>query len=193
MKRIKKLNNKTKFYIVVTLILLCLTLTIFGTIYALKHNHEGYVISTGDLPVKYTASSNQVDNITLPTPNITVTTDKLPNQTGTLTEVDLATFKKLFQSSTKSIVTLEKDGCSYCEDFEPKFVDALEYFSIKAYKINISKLSNDELSELYNYVDFTGTPTTYIVNNGNAVHSYTGTADVDTLAAFIEYFYVRSN
>ena len=62
-----------------------------------------------------------------------------------------------------------------------------------AYKINISDLTNDELSELYNYIDFNGTPTTYIISNGKAIHTYTGTADQDTLSSFIDYFYIRNN
>ena len=188
-----KLNKNVRFYIIITLTAITVILTTFGIFYALKNNHKGYVISSGDLPVKFTADASQVDSITLPTPITKVDTDTLPKTTGTLTSIDFKTFKLLFQTSKKSILTLEKDNCSYCEDFEPKFINALEYFKVTAYKINISSLTEDELSEIYNYIDFTGTPTTYIISNGKANHSYTGTADQDTLSSFIDYFYVRNN
>lgn len=188
-----KLNKNTRFYIIIALTILVAILTIYGVCYALKNNHKGYVISSGDLPVKFTADASQVDNITLPTPNISITKETLPKTTSTLTEINYDAFKSLFQTSKKSILTLEKDGCSYCEDFEPKFINALDYFNITAYKLNLSDLSSDELSDIYNYIDYTGTPTTYIISKGNAIHSYTGTADQDTLSSFIDYFYIRNN
>ena len=188
-----KLNKNTRLYIIIALLSVTVILTVFGTVYALKNNHKGYVISSGDLPVKFTADASQVDSITLPTPTVTVNLDTLPKTNGTLTDIDFKTFKLLFQTSKRSILTLEKDGCSYCQDFEPKFINALDYFKATAYKINISNLSEDELSEIYNYIDFTGTPTTYIISNGKAIHTYTGTADQDTLSSFIDYFYIRNN
>lgn len=192
MKKIK-LSKKTRFYTVLGLGIITILLIIIGVIYALKNNKSGSVISTGDLPVKFTASANQVDSITLPIPDVEVSLTTLPKTTGTLTTIDFATLKKLFQTSKKSILTLEKTDCSYCEDFEPKFINSLEYYNVTAYKINISDLTNDELSELYNYIDFNGTPTTYIIENGASTHSYTGDADQDTLSSFIDYFYIRNN
>ena len=192
MKKIK-LSKNTRFYTIIGLGAIALVLVIVGVTYALKNNNNDYVISSGDLPVTFTGSASNVDGITLPDPNVTVSTDTLPKTTGTLTTINFSTFKKLFQTSKKSILALEKTDCSYCEDYEPKFIAALEDLEVTAYKINLSDLTNDELSELYNYLDFNGTPTTYIIENGKAIHSYSGTADQDTLSSFIDYFYIRNN
>src|SRR5574344_1747309 len=190
----KKINkNNLKFIIVMILIVIALGLIVYGVIYASKHIKEGNVLSSGELNIKYSGNASAIDAITLPIPSLEVNLTTLPKTTGTLTEINFATFKTLFQTNKKSILILEKTGCEYCEDFEPKFISALESNNATAYKINISNFSSSELSNLYDYVDFNGTPTTYIINNGKAIHSYSGDADSDTISAFIEYFYTRTN
>jgi thiol-disulfide isomerase/thioredoxin len=186
----KKINVK---YIVITLFVIMVALIGYGVYYTVKHYNDGNIVKTGNLDVQFTADASQVDGLDLPNPNIKITLDTLPATTGTLTEIDFKTMTKLFATSQASILALEKTGCSYCEDFEPKFISALEDANVTAYKINISNFTSDELSKLYNYLDFNGTPTTYVIKNGVAVHSYTGTADKETLGAFIDYFYIRNN
>lgn|SRR5574344_504757 len=193
MKKKNLKSNNVKVMIVLFLGILGVGLIIFGIIYACKHLNEGNVISSGDLNIKYTGNASAIDAITLPVPNVSVNLTTLPKTTGTLTEINFATFKTLFQTNKKSLLVLEKTGCEYCEDFEPKFISALESNSATAYKINISNFTSTELSNLYDYVDFNGTPTTYVINNGSATHSYSGDADTDTISAFIDYFYTRSN
>jgi thiol-disulfide isomerase/thioredoxin len=190
----KKLNKKNiQSIIIIGLFVVMAGLITFGVIYTVRHYHDGEVLNSGDLPVKFTGDAASVDSIELPNPNLKITLDTLPDTDGTLTEINFKTMTKLFQTSKTSILVLEKTGCTYCEDFEPNFISALENYKLTAYKINISNFTTDELSELYNYLDFNGTPTTYIIRNGVAVHSYAGDADTDTISAFIDYFYIRCN
>ena len=179
------------------IIIIVLTLTIISFIgyaifYTIKHKDDGEVLSSGKIQVQFNANG-ALDILTLPNPLENVTSKTLPETKGTLTEIDFKTLKKLFQTTKKSILALEKDDCEFCADFEPKFIEALEENNATAYKINISKISNDDLINIYNYIDFNGTPTTYIIENGKATHSFSGTSDKETLSAFIEYFYIRSN
>ena len=54
-------------------------------------------------------------------------------------------------------------------------------------------MNKSELNEMFNYIDFAGTPTTYVIEKGNAKHSLSGLVDSESLKAFIDYFYIRSN
>lgn len=173
---------------IIGIILIC-----FGAYYAIKHRNDGDTIGQGKIDIKFTNDPTSIDAVKQPNPNVKVTLTTSPDTKGYLTEINLSTFKKLFETSNKSLLVLEKDDCEYCKDFEPKYIEALKENSAYSYKINISKLSAKEVSELYQYIDFTGTPTTYVIENGYATHTYTGTTDKETISAFIEYFYVRNN
>ena len=170
-----------------------IVLIIYGVYYAFKHKDDGDTIGKGSINVQFTNDPSAIDAITQPTPDVKVTLTTSPETTGYLTEINLSTLKKLFETSNKSLLILVKDDCEYCKDFEPKYLEALKENSAYSYKINVSKLSGKDMSELYKYIDFTGTPTTYVIENGKATHTYTGRTDKDTISAFIEYFYVRNN
>lgn len=170
---------------------LCIGLFIYASYFAIKHKNDGEVLSTNKVNVSFNASG-QLDVVTMPNPNQNITLKTLPETTDTLTTINYNTFKKLFMTTKKSILTIEKNNCNYCADYEPKFIEALNENNVKAYKLNISDLSNSELFKIYDFVNFTGTPTTFIIENGKVTHSFSGTTDKETLSAFIEYFYVRN-
>lgn len=186
------MDEKKQKMILIIFAIISVCLLGYGIFYTIKHKDDGEILTEGKIKINYSANG-ALDVVTQPTPNENITLKTLPETTGNLTEINLNTLKKLFQTTKKSILTLEKNGCSYCTEFEPKFIEALEENNATAYKINISNLSNDELTKLRNYVDYTGTPTTYIIENGKVSHSFTGTTDKDTISSFIEYFYVRTN
>lgn len=186
------MNEKQKKAIIFLGVLLVI-IVCFGAFYAFKHKDDGAVLKKGSLDAHYYGSKESIDSVPQPTPNVKVNLTTSPNTKGTITEINYDTFKKLFQTSNKSILILVKDGCSFCEDFEPKVTKALKDNNAFAYKINLTKLSTDEIKDIHNYVGYDGTPMTYIIQNGKATHSFSGTTEEETISAFIEYFYVRNN
>ena len=186
------MKDNKKIILIIICALLSVGFLIYAIFYAIKHKDDGEVLSTNKVKINLT-SNGQLDVVTMPTPNENITLKSLPETPSTLNEIDFNTMIKLFKTTKKSILSLVKDNCSYCQDYEPKMIDALNDNNVKAYKLNISKLSSSELTKLFNYVDFTGTPTTYIIEDGKVSHSFSGTSDKENLSAFVEYFYVRSN
>ena len=186
------MKKNKQFILLIICFIIAISLLIYGIYFAIKHKNDGEVLGSGKINVNYSAG-DQLDVLTQPSPKENIVLKTLPDTNGTLTEINFNTLKKLFQTTKKSILTVEKDDCSYCESFEPKFIEALDDNGVTAYKINISKLNTNELTNLYNYVNFEGTPTTYIIENGKVSHSFKGNTDKETISAFVEYFYVRSN
>jgi thiol-disulfide isomerase/thioredoxin len=137
------------------------------------------------------SSKDMVDSIEQPNSQRKITLDTLPEVTDTLTEVDFTTFKKLFKTSKKSVLILEKTDCDYCIAYEPIFIEALTELEINAYKINISNLSNKDKVNIYDYLNYSGTPTVYIIENGNVTHTFEGLTDKDTTESFLDVFYLR--
>ena len=86
-------------------------------------------------------------------------------------------------------MVVTKTGCSYCEEFLPELKQALGNLGISAYEVNISKMGKEE--NIGNFLVVTGTPITYIIENGNVVHTFSGSTDTKTIEAFLDLYYVR--
>ena len=145
----------------------------------------GLVIFT----VYYLLSNKDVNKVPVKELDIKVTLDTLPNTDGILTELKYKDFTKLFQTSKRSILVVTKTGCGYCEEFLPELKSALGNLGISAYEVNMSNL--DKTENIGNYLVVTGTPITYIIENGNVVHTFSGSTDAKTIEAFLDLYYVR--
>ena len=186
-------NSNIKLYIILALLLVIIGLVIFVVVYAFNNKNNEDVKKLNDFKAEYTLNEDQLDKVELPEVNEKITLEDLPNTTDTLTQININTLKKLFQTNKKSILFLMKNDCSFCEEFEPRVKEVLDKLKVKAYKINLSDLKQEERAEMLKYINFNGTPTTYTIRNGKVTHTLTGSVDDDTFASFIDYFYLRSN
>lgn len=191
MKKIKK--NDLKIIMIIILLLISIFLIVYGVNFAIKNYNRDDIMTLKNFDAKYTINSNQLDNISMPTPHLKIIYSELPKTSNTIENIDLKTVKKLFQTDKKSILILVKDDCTYCDDLLKNFEEVLKNSNLNAYKINVDELTVNQLNELYNYINFDEAPTTYIINNANVKHSLSGTADKETINAFIDYFYIRNN
>ena len=157
------MKKNIKFYVIIVLLLLIIGLTIFGVIYAIKNHNKTDILTIDNMNNKITINSNQLDSISQPITDAPLVYKELP-----------------FEKGTK-------------EDIKFEIENTLNYYNIKAYKIDISKISSNASIDMYNYIDYEGTPTTYIINSGKVKHVLSGSVDEDTLKAFIDYFYLRNN
>lgn len=187
------MKKSIKLYTVLFLLLVIFTLTIYGVFYAIKNHNRSEIMTLDNIDIKRTISSDQLDTIKLPTVKLSLVYDKLPQTSGTITEINYKTFTKLFQTKGKSILILAKDGCAYCEEYLRVADELFNKLNINVYEINISKLDKKSSSDIFNYIDYDGTPTTYVIDNGTAKHTLTGLVDAETLNAFVDYFYTRNN
>lgn len=83
-----------------------------------------------------------------------------------LKEISYNKFKSMIDKKESFIVYIGQEGCSACAAFSPTFKEVLKEYNITAYYINITDLSNDEMSSLKDVVSFTGTPTVAFITKG---------------------------
>lgn len=180
------MNKSVQAILVSILTLVAVGLAIF-TVYYLLSNKDVNKVTTN--LEKTTSHASQVDKVPVKELDIKVTLDTLPNTDGILTELKYKDFTKLFQTSKRSILVVTKTGCGYCEEFLPELKSALGNLGISAYEVNMSNL--DKAENIGNYLVVTGTPITYIIENGNVVHTFSGSTDAKTIEAFLDLYYVR--
>lgn len=75
-------------------------------------------------------------------------------------------FKKKIENKDSFILVVSKDGCSFCEQYYPVLISVLEKYDITAYRINLTKLSKEEIAYLNDIANVSGTPTTVFITNG---------------------------
>lgn len=179
-------NNKLKIISVAVLTLLAVGLIVF-TVYYLISNKD-----TNKVTTKFeeaTSHAKQIDQVPIKDIDSKVTLDTLPKTDGVLTELKFQDFTKLFQTSKRSVLVVTRTGCSYCEEFLPQLKTALGNLCISAYEVNMSNLGQNE--SLGKYIVVTGTPITYIIENGNVTHTFSGSTDTKTIEAFLDLYYIR--
>lgn len=64
------------------------------------------------------------------------------------------------------ILEVMKTGCSACETYTPVFNDVLREHKVKAYQINLAKLSKEEANKLDEIANVSATPTTVFIIDG---------------------------
>jgi len=178
--------DKKKIILVSILSVIAVGLLGYG-VYYLFSGDDGNTVTT-DLEV-VTPSANKVDQVAIRDLDIEVTNDNLPDTDGVLTEIDYETFKSLFTTSKRSILILVSNTCDNCTEYLPEVKDALGTLGIEAYEIVIDNLGVDE--DITKYIAFKGTPTTYIIENGNVTHTFTGKTSSKTIQAFFDLYYLR--
>ena len=183
------MNSKTKKIIIILLTIIALGLVIY-TVYYLLKNKDSSDDNTTKLNLDASVShASQIDQIPIKDLNIKVTLDTLPEVTDVITPLDYKNFTNLFKTSKRSILVVTKTGCAYCEAFLPNLKEALTDLGLNAYEVNISNLKNNE--NVGDYIALYGTPTTYIIENGNVTHTFNGLTDTKTITAFLDLYYLR--
>lgn len=94
-------------------------------------------------------------------------------------------YNSLFNETETNIVVFGKEGCSYCEQYVPVIDAVTQKYNLEYYYVDISKLSNKQVSEALEKVglslDTLGTPTTVIITKGEKTDEIVGYVDNATL------------
>ena len=64
------------------------------------------------------------------------------------------------------ILEVIQTGCSHCEEFSPRFRSVLSKYNLTGYSINLSNLTEEEKSKLYDITEISGTPTVCFFKKG---------------------------
>ena len=121
----------------------------------------------------------------------------LPNNTDydvrKFTEISYNQFMNKYKDSEQSLIYIGRSTCIHCINFVPVLKEAQSKYGYKTYYLDISKIKNDEYSnvkKLNSFLDenFGMTPMVIIVKDGNIIENGTflGEADINTFSKFLE-------
>lgn len=83
-----------------------------------------------------------------------------------LQEISYSELLEKIENKETFFFEVMQDDCSYCQAFTPKLISVLKEYEIKGYKLNITKLTEDEYKEFDKNFGIDGTPETIFITEG---------------------------
>lgn len=90
-------------------------------------------------------------------------------KSSNLKEMSYSDFQKKLKSNDTFFFVVVKDGCSFCENYEPKLEEVLDEYDVIGYKLNLTDLTEQEYKEFMTKYNVSGTPNTIFIENGSEV------------------------
>lgn len=81
-------------------------------------------------------------------------------------ELSYTEFFNKWHNKDSFILVIKQNNCNYCESYMPKIKEISNEYKIKTYYINSSKFTAEESSAFSNFINYSGTPTTVFIVNG---------------------------
>lgn len=88
-------------------------------------------------------------------------------------EINLKHLQEKLNNKDTFILEVMRTNCSHCKTFGPKFNKVLKQNKLKAYKIDIEKMSEKEKSTFDGIIYVAGTPNVVFIKNGKEMERYT--------------------
>lgn len=106
-------------------------------------------------------------------------------------EITYSEYEEKLNTEAPFLVVIIKDGCGYCEAYEPVLEEVASEYNIPINYINLSNLSEEDyyaLAESNTYLKKNnwGTPTTLFMYGKDVVDSIGGYVEKDTLVEFVK-------
>ena len=133
-------------------------------------------------------TSNKKDNFSVELPIA------LSGEAG-FTEITYSEYEEKVNNEEAFLVIIVRDGCGYCEMYEPIVEEVANEYKLPIYYINLTNLSEEEVSELssknvYLKRNKWGTPTTLFMYGSHVVDSISGYVEKDTFVDFVKENFV---
>lgn len=116
----------------------------------------------------------------------------LEGETG-FTEITYSEYEEKMNTEAPFLVVIVRDGCGYCEMYEPILKEVAEEYKLPIYYINMTNLNNDEYTALGTSNSYFkknqgkwGTPTTLFMYGSTVVDSIPGYVDKDKFVDFVK-------
>lgn len=111
------------------------------------------------------------------------------------TEITYSEYAEKLDKEAPFVVVIKRDGCGYCDMYEPIVTEVANEYSLPIYYINMSNLTSEEQSALStsnSYLRKTqwGTPTTLFMYGKTVVDSIGGYVEKDALVEFVKENFV---
>ena len=84
-------------------------------------------------------------------------------------EISYKELTELIDKKESFPLLVKKDGCGYCQTFEPKFKNVAVSYEVKSYYINLSNLNDEERTSFDEILEVSGTPTVFFFKNGSTM------------------------
>ena len=107
------------------------------------------------------------------------------------TEITYSDYAEKLEKEAPFVVVIKRDGCGYCDMYEPIVTEVAGEYNLPIYYINLSNLTADEQSALstsnsYLRKNQWGTPTTLFMYGKTVVDSIGGYVEKNTLVEFVK-------
>ena len=107
------------------------------------------------------------------------------------TEMTYSEYEEKMESGKPFVMVVVRDGCHYCELYEPVVTEVTEEYGVPFYYINLAHLSEDEYTKLGTSNSYLknkewGTPTTLFMNGKDVIDSIGGYVEKDELVNFVK-------
>ena len=108
-----------------------------------------------------------------------------------LKQIKYSEYSDLVENDSKFILLIEREGCSYCEAFEPIIEETTLEKEIPVYKVDIAEFSDDDINNFYESNRFLkkgdwGTPTTLVLQGDQVIDTLEGYVEKDELVEFLD-------
>lgn len=81
-------------------------------------------------------------------------------------ELTFSEFKEKVDNKESFALYIGNDNCSHCISYTPTLIEVLNEYNITIYKIDNTKLSDEEYTLFEKYINISGTPTIVFIENG---------------------------
>ena len=109
------------------------------------------------------------------------------------TEITYSEYEEKMNTEAPFLVVIVRDGCGYCEMYEPILEEVAGEYKLPIYYINMTNLNNDEYTALGTSNAYLkknqgnwGTPTTLFMYGSTVVDSIPGYVDKDEFVKFVK-------
>ena len=109
------------------------------------------------------------------------------------TEITYSEYEEKMNTEAPFLVVVVRDGCGYCEMYEPILEEVAGEYKIPIYYINMSNLSSEEYTALGTSNSYFkknqgkwGTPTTLFMYGKSVIDSISGYVDKDGFVDFVK-------
>lgn len=109
------------------------------------------------------------------------------------TEITYSEYEEKMNTKEPFLVVIVRDGCGYCEMYEPIVEEVANEYRLPIYYINMTNLNNDEYTALGTSNSYFkknqgkwGTPTTLFMYGNSVIDSIPGYVDKDEFVKFVK-------
>lgn len=104
--------------------------------------------------------------------SLTLFTTACGNKLTTYEEINYPKFNSMIGEKQSFVMFIGSTTCPHCDLYKETLNEVIKKYQVHVYYIDVSKLSSDENNKLKLIANYTGTPTTVFIENGQETSMY---------------------